>query len=552
MLACRKNEDFLGNKAHGLVADWNSLRRIFLQPESEAGKATLLRHMEQILFSLHDFLRQNVGVTEEISLQELATQFKDTTISRKPEKKLAEVITALVEDIAPHAVNVSSPYFIGHMTSAIPFFMVHLKTIVAALNQNANKIETSKVVSVIERQVIAKIHRLIFQGSESFYTDHVQNAYTTLGAFTEGGTSANMSALWVARNAAFPPKEGFRGVEADGLAAAYRAHDVDRCVVLVSRRGHFSLRKSGGVLGIGNSNIVAVNVDRENRIDLEAFENTIKEFRALKNVKILAAVGIAGATETGTIDPLDEMGDICQKYGIHFHVDAAWGGPTLMSQKYKHFLKGIEKADSVTIDGHKQLYMPMTCGMIFFRDPYIMDKIAYHANYVNRQGSVDLGIKTLAGSREAHALILDSALKIMGSDGYGLLIDHGIEIARSFAEEIKRRKIFELISDPVLNILTYRINPPVIKLKLLSATGEERAVLIEKLNDININVQRTQRESGKSFVSRTVLEHPASKDSLVVLRSVLMNPMTDMKILNEILDEQEKIYKSHCGHLYGL
>ncbi len=260
----------------------------------------------------------------------------------------------------------------------------------------------------------------------------------------------------------------------------------------------------------------------------------------------------AGATETGTIDPLGDMGDICHKYGIHYHVDAAWGGPTLMSQKYKHFLDGIEKADSVTIDGHKQLYMPMTCGMIFFRDPYLMDKIAYHANYVNRQGSVDLGIKTLAGSREAHALILDSALKIMGRDGYGLLIDHGIEIARSFADEIKRRKIFELTSDPVLNILTYRINPPEIKLRLLSATGEERKALIEKLNDININVQRTQRESGKSFVSRTVLEHPASKESLVVLRSVLMNPMTDMKILTEILDEQETIYKSHCGHVYGL
>lgn len=552
MLACRKSEEFLEKKAHGLVADWNSLRRIFLQPESEAGRATLLRHMEQILFSLHDFLRQNVGVTEEISLQELATQFKDTTISRKPEKKLADVITALVEDIAPHAVNVSSPYFIGHMTSAIPFFMVHLKTIVAALNQNANKIETSKVVSVIERQVIAKIHRLIFQESEEFYSEHVQNAYTTLGAFTEGGTSANMTALWVARNAAFPPRNGFLGVEADGLASAYREYEVDRCVVLVSRRGHFSLRKSGGVLGIGNSNIVAVDVDRDNRIDLAAFENKISELRAAGNVRILAAVGIAGATETGTIDPLDEMGDICHRHAIHFHVDAAWGGPTLMSQKYKHFLKGIEKADSVTIDGHKQLYMPMTCGMIFFRDPSLMDKIAYHANYVNRQGSVDLGIKTLAGSREAHALILDSALKIMGSDGYGLLIDHGIEIARSFAEEIKQRKIFELISDPVLNILTYRINPPGLKLKLLAASGDERKALIEKLNDININVQRTQRESGKSFVSRTVLEHPVSKESLVVLRSVLMNPMTDMKILNEILDEQESIYKSHCGHVYGL
>lgn len=552
MLACRTRDDFVEKKTHGLVADWNSLRRIFLQPESEAGRATLLRHMEQILFSLHDFLRQNVGVTEEISLQELATQFRETKISRMPEKKLAEVITSLVEDIAPHAVNVSSPYFIGHMTSAIPFFMVHLKTIVAALNQNANKIETSKVVSVIERQVLAKIHRLIFQESEEFYSEHVQNAHTTLGAFTEGGTSANMTALWVARNASFPPKDNFKGVEPDGLAAAYRAYDIDRSVVLVSKRGHFSLRKSGGVLGIGNSNIVAVDVDGESRINIEALENKIQELRADKGVKILAVVGIAGATETGTIDPLDEMGDLCRKYSIHFHVDAAWGGPTLMSRKYQHFLKGIEKADSVTIDGHKQLYMPMTCGMVFFRDPCIMDKIAYHANYVNRQGSVDLGIKTLAGSREAHAIILDSALKIMGSEGYGLLIEHGIEIARDFADEIRKRKIFEIVSDPVLNILTYRINPPVLKLKLKSASDDERKSIIEKLNEININVQRIQREAGKSFVSRTVLEHPVTRESLVVMRSVLMNPMTDMKILNEILDEQEAICKSHCGHVYGI
>ena len=145
-----------------LVADWQALMRTFIRPENEATRSTLLKYMEQILFGLNDFLGDHVGITEEASLKELARRFKGTRISRTPEKKLAAVITDIVENIAPHAVNVASPYFIGHMTSAIPFFMVHLKTIVTALNQNVVKLETSKVVSIIEKQVLAKIHRLLF------------------------------------------------------------------------------------------------------------------------------------------------------------------------------------------------------------------------------------------------------------------------------------------------------------------------------------------------------------------------------------------------------
>lgn len=526
-----------------LVADWQTLKRIFISPENDSSRLVLIKYMEQILFGLQDFLKTHVGFTEEISLKDLSSKFTNTLISQNPEEKLAEVITDLIEDIAPYAVNVASPYFVGHMTSAIPFFMVHLKAIVTALNQNVVKMETSKVVSVVEKQVLAKIHRLIYQKNAAFYDKHVQNTDTTLGCFIEDGTLANITALWVARNKLFAPKKKFEGVEKEGLHAACQAYGIERCVVLVSRLGHYSLRKAGGVLGIGNQNVIPIDVDENNRINLDILQKIIKKIKRGRTM-IVAVVGIAGATETGTIDPLEKLGKICAKNRIHFHVDAAWGGPILMSKKYRHLLDGIELADSVTIDGHKQFYMPTSCGMVYFKDPAIMDSVIYHANYIIRPGSVDLGIKSLSGSREANSLLLDSALKIIGSQGYALLIEHGIETAYMFAEEIKKRTCFELITPPELSILTYRICPAHIKQELSKGSVEKKISLNEELNDINRTVQRLQREAGKSFVSRTTLKvGDMPKKDIVVLRCVIMNPMTDMKILCAILDEQEEIYK---------
>jgi putative pyridoxal-dependent aspartate 1-decarboxylase len=528
-----------------LVADRESLMRIFIRPESDAARLTLLKYMDQILFGLHEFLTRHVGVTQEISLKELSERFISSTIGKHPEKRLADVITDLIEDIAPHAVNVASPYFVGHMTSALPFFMVHLKTIVAALNQNVIKLETSKVVSVIEKQVLAKIHRLIYQENEAFYQEHVQNPQTSLGCFIEDGTLANITALWVARNSLLAAREHFEGVEKEGLAAAYRAHGIERLIILVSRLGHYSLKKAGGVLGIGNRNVIAVEVDAQNRMDLNCLRQQITEFHDCdRKSRVLAVVGIAGTTETGSVDPLGQMAAICAKHRIHFHVDAAWGGPTLMSEKYRHLLAGIEQADSVTIDGHKQFYMPMTCGMVYFKNPEILDAIEYHAGYVNRPGSVDLGRKSLSGSREASSLILDSTLKIMGTQGYALLIEHGIEMARQFAAEIQGRLLFELITPPELNILTYRFFPPEIRRRLEKGSAEEACVVNDQLNAITRKVQQQQREAGKSFVSRTTLRvHKYPGLDTVVFRCVIMNPMTTLDVLREILNEQEELYR---------
>lgn len=529
-------------KNPNLIADWKTLERIFIRPEDEACRKTLVKYMEQILFGLHDFLNSNVGVTQEISLLELTNLYRDTLISPDPEKKLESVISDIIHKIAPRAVNVASPYFVGHMTAAIPFFMVHLKTIVAALNQNVIKLETSKVLSVIEKQVLAKIHRLIYRRDETFYQTHVQSVDTSLGAFTTGGTTANLMAMWVARNHFLGA-----GVEQQGMAAAMQAKGVERAVILVSRRGHYSLKKAGGILGIGNSNVLAMDVDQHQRMDMKKLEIAIQNLQNDGKTAVLAVVGIAGATETGTVDPLGQMADLCLGRGIHFHVDAAWGGPVLLSERYAPLLKGIERADSVSMDGHKQFYMPMTSGMVYFRDPGAMDQIAYYSNYVNREGSVDLGIKSLEGSREANALILDSSLKIMGSRGYALMIDHGIETAKAFAAEIQQRDMFEVVTAPELNILTYRMVPPEVGRQLEHADATEQEILNDYLDELNIYIQRTQREAGKSFVSRTRIGPVfGSEGARVVLRSVIMNPMTTGAVLREILDEQERIGQGFC------
>jgi glutamate decarboxylase len=524
-----------------LVADREALERIFHRPESDQSRMVLTKYMEQILFGLHDFLREHVGITEEMSLKELSARFISSKIASTPVKKLTDVISGIIESIAPHAVNVSSPFFIGHMTSAIPFFMVHLNTIVTALNQNPVKLETSKVVSVYERQVLAKIHRLLFGFDPAFYDNHIQKPESTLGSFVEDGTLANLSALWVARNRLLSPSAGYAGVEKQGLAAAMAERGIRRVVVLVSELGHYSIGKAAGVLGLGNDAVVPIAVDHSNRMDIHVLKQTLEKFTQDPETAVMCVIGIAGTTETGTVDPLNSIAQVCTENQIHFHVDAAWGGPVLLSNQYRSLLRGIERADSVTIDGHKQFYLPMSNGMVFFRDPGAMDAVAYHASYINRPGSVDLGIRSLVGSRCATSLVLGSALDIMGAGGYALLIDHGIDTANAFAEEIRRRPLFELVTPPELNILTYRIVPDEwgAAQSLLKKMDEQERH--RQVNRINVRLQRLQREAGNSFVSRTTLRRTGRLDT-VVLRAVIMNLRTTPKILGSILDEQESIY----------
>ncbi|MDH3961109.1 MAG: pyridoxal-dependent decarboxylase, partial [Desulfuromonadales bacterium] len=210
----------------------------------------------------------------------------------------------------------------------------------------------------------------------------------------------------------------------------------------------------------------------------------------------------------------------------------------LFSERYRPLLNGISRADSVTIDAHKQLYVPMGAGMVLFKDPTALSAIEHHANYILRHGSKDLGSHTLEGSRPGMAMLVHAGLSIIGRKGYELLIDLGIERANSFAQMILQHPDFELTNTPQLNILTYRYCPKHVQQALAQAKDEQSAEINALIDQVNQLLQKDQREAGKTFVSRTRLKVPGHAQELTVMRVVLANPLTTDEILTSVLEEQ--------------
>lgn len=515
-------------------ANLKTLLKVFTLPESP--NSTLSRLEREISDNLMGFLGSTI-VSGDVAPDSLERDFSDTRIPEDP-LFVSEQVDFLLNKIVAQSVHTSSPRFVGHMTSALPYFMFPLAKIMMTLNQNVVKIETSKAFTPLERQVIGMLHRLVYKQSDAFYARWTQSSVHSLGVFCSGGTIANITALWVARNRRLGPRDGFAGVAEEGLAAALRANDLDGLAVLVSRRGHYSLRKAVDVLGLGRRQLISVAITGDHRIDVMALRQEIEKARA-RRLGILAIVGVAGATETGSVDPLDELADVAAEHGAHFHVDAAWGGPTLFSRTHRARLKGIERADSVTIDAHKQLYVPVGAGMVLFKDHASLASIEHHANYVIRRGSRDIGKHTLEGTRSGVAMLVHSGLRIIGQRGYELLIDRGIALAQEFAAMIASAPDFELVTAPELNLLTYRYVPPAARAIFAKGSAEKRAAVNQQLDQLTELIQKEQRAHGKTFVSRTRLESAAHGGQvLTVFRVVLANPLTTPQILREILEEQ--------------
>ena len=517
-------------------ANLQNLYRIFTVPE--APSSTLGKVDKDITHDLAGFLQKHV-VASGSTLEEIEKDFSDSHVPEQP-TFVSDYASFLKDTLVAQSVHTASPGFVGHMTSAMPYFMLPLARILIALNQNTVKVETSKAFTPLERQVLAILNRLIYARDDEFYARFIHDSRSALGVFCSGGTIANITALWMARNKLCAPDGDFRGIANEGMFRALKHLGCEGLAVLVSRRAHYSIAKAVDVLGIGRDDLVMVDTDDNNRVDMRCLRNECSRVQS-EGKRILALIGIAGTTETGTVDPLEEMADLARDIGCHFHVDAAWGGPTLFSETNRWRLRGIERADSVTIDAHKQLYVPMGVGMVIFKDPQAVSAIEHHAAYILRPGSKDLGTHTLEGSRPGKAMLVHAGLNIIGRKGYELLIDQGIERAQNFADMITAHPDFELITAPELNILTYRYNPAWLQRKMAQASAELVHKINAKLDEIVVAVQKAQRAAGKTFVSRTSLALSRYKSrNITVFRVVLANPLTTDAILESVLEEQQE------------
>lgn len=533
-------------KERHAIATQDSLYRVFTVPEDK--ESTLSRIEQEISENLEGFLQSHIVAVEK-DLSEVEKDFSDASIPNDP-IFVSQQADFLLEKLVSQSVHTASPSFVGHMTSALPYFMLPLSKIMIALNQNLVKTETSKSFTPLERQVIGMLHRLVYENDDGFYNQYMHDQNFALGAFCSGGTVANITALWAARNNAFAPTDSFAGIQSTGLMGALLHHGYRGAAILVSERGHYSLKKTADVLGLGTDNIIAIATNDDNQISLPALREKCEQLTKDK-IKIIALVGVAGTTETGSVDPLNEMADVAQQYNCHFHVDGAWGAPTLFSKKYAPLLAGIERADSVTIDAHKQLYVPMGAGLVVFKSPSALSGVEHHANYIIRKGSKDLGSKTLEGSRPGMAMLVHSGLKIIGRSGYELLIEEGINKTHRFATMIESNDDFELCNKPTLNILTYRYCPKWVKEHLAHCDNETRVAINELLNRFTKYLQKVQRGHGKAFVSRTKLT-PAlyNYQSIIVFRVVLANPLTNDQILQDILAEQVVLANDETEHTF--
>ncbi len=549
-----------------VIASIEYLSKLFIMPDTSD---RFVEFGDVLLQMIRDFFQEEGGIhSSAIGLPELSDIFSEIDIPQSP-KLIIDILSEIKEKVISHSVKVGNPYYIGHMTSAIPYFMILIEMIIAALNQNQIKIETAKASSFVEREFLAWIHRLVFNRSEDFYRRTIQNHEVALGNVAVDGTLANMTALWVAREKAFPPRPGFHGIKKDGMAAALAHYGYSSAVVFVSRLGHYSLEKAADVLGLGSRNLVRIPVDSQNRVNIKKMRGKIKQLTSGKQrSKIMAIVGIAGTTETGNIDDLIRLRDVADECGAHYHVDAAWGGATLLARRYKHLLDGIEQADSVTIDAHKLFYTPQSMGMVLFRNERDLAIVKYNAKYVIRKSSVDQGRFTIEGSRKFDVLKPWASLKILGSDGFQILFDHAFSLTASMNQMVIASDTFEPMNDPQLFIHVYRFAPAYVqdKLHALQANKKESGsrkkiyAVNQLLNQLNVDLHRAIRAEDSTFVSRTTLEATRyAPQAIVVLRAVTVNPLTTRPILKEILVKHAKMgravfqsdYKNKINQIIG-
>lgn len=470
------------------------------------------------------------------SQQELYERFRSTDIPSDP-IRFDEYFQIHISDLLQNSVNLHSPRCLGHMTGVLPQFVHRLSAVITSLNQNMVKWESSRAFTLMERQTIAMLHRLVFGESEQFYREHVQASESTLGVMASGGTAANITALWCARNACFGPRDSFGGIQYEGLGRSLDAYGYRDAVVLASSMAHYSIEKAAVVLGLGARHIIRIPVDEAGCLCPDALRETIEGCQRHRR-RVLAIVGVAGTTDSGCIDPLGEIAQIAASSGIHFHVDAAWGAPLLLTERLRSMLRGIERADSVTIDGHKQLHLPLGTSILLLKDPHLARQIEHEAEYMLRPNCFDQGRYTLEGSRASTILFFNAALHLIGRHGFDALVEGHVRRAAEFAEMVNEAVDFELLCRPQTNIVLYRYLP-----RFARAAASHNGDRETELDEFNEQLQQAQFERGVTFVSRTRLRclpqfhsHP-----VVALRAVINHPLTSRADLGAVLDDQRSI-----------
>ena len=332
-----------------------------------------------------------------------------------------KVLERTKEEILPHLLRTWSTKYMPHLHSPVLTETICSELIIACFNDSMDSWDQGPAATELEESMI--------RGLVKLYGFPVE---TSDGCFTSGGSQSNISAIIAARDWYCMKRFGW-DVKMNGLPPEF-----NKLRIYTSEISHFSMDKASHILGMGYGAVRKIPVDKECRIDVSAFARMLEEDVA-KGLYPFCAVATFGTTDFGSIDDAKGMRELCDKYGMHLHADAAYGSGLIMSDRYSERIAGIALCDSLTVDFHKMFLLPISCSAIIVRDAELLKCFELHADYLNREedeedGYINLVGKSMQTTRRFDALKVFMAFQIRGKDGFGKIIDTAVGNATYFYE----------------------------------------------------------------------------------------------------------------------
>ncbi|MBZ5597226.1 MAG: hypothetical protein LAN83_02790 [Acidobacteriia bacterium] len=417
-----------------------------------------------------------------------------------------KVLDEIYRGMTDQGFHVPSANYFGLMNPTPTYMGVLAEMLVAALNPQLATLARSQLASKIELETIRWIgERVGWPGDFN-------------GTFTSGGNEANFSGLALALAAKFPDsvEDGVATIGAQPIAYA-------------SAESHHSLDKSTGLLGIGRKALRRIAVNRDLQLDPQALEQAIAEDRAAGK-KPFCVVATAGTTNSGTVDDLVALSEVCRRHDLWLHVDGAYGASAIFSDRHRNLICGIERADSLTIDPHKWLAMPFAAGVILTCHPETLERaFSVAAPYMPKAAGATLPDNSRISTqwtRRMNSLKLWLTLRVHGRQAYEDLIHRQLQLAGNFAAWVKASDDFELAVPPTLPIVIFRLK------STRERTAESAAAHAALVEEVTRDGQRWISETlanGHSVLRMMVISYLTEERHLRDLQLALANAATKLK-----------------------
>ncbi|HMG05182.1 MAG TPA: aminotransferase class I/II-fold pyridoxal phosphate-dependent enzyme, partial [Chthoniobacterales bacterium] len=422
--------------------------------------------------------------------QTTAQQIREKLDPTLPDEgvEFERVLGVFTDVIVPMSRHNGHPRMFGYVQAPGTAIAAIADLLASTLNANLTAWRSAPAAVEIERLTIDWIKQIL--GVDA----------TAAGLFVSGGSMANLAALAAARQA--KASTDLTSAGAQSLSRAMRLY--------VSEETHHSIAKAAALLGIGRDNVRLVGVDERFKIRVDDLIAKITEDLEAGHLPFFV-VANAGTVNTGAFDPLAEVGEVARRFHLWMHVDASYGGFAALAPSARSLFDGLNQADSVALDPHKWLYLPIDCGCVLYRDAETARAtFAHEAEYtrvLEQQPDEafaywDYGPEL---SRRFRALKVWMMLKSVGLGVLGEMIEKDLACARHLEQLVRASEDFEMLAPVELSIFCFRYVPRRLKAALTAADKAERERINEELNGLNEGLLVALQKDGSSYLSNARL-----------------------------------------------